>query len=120
MPREKRTFEDVRYDFDETELLALGQELARVNQAQADLEREKKDASADFGARIKAVDARRSRLARKINEGFELRPVECVELLDAPRPGVKSIARSDTGQVIRTEAMTEEEQQRSLPFEVER
>jgi hypothetical protein len=112
-------YEDVPYQFDEAELLALGQELARVNQAQADLEREKKDAAADFGARIKIVDARRAKLARKINEGCELRKVECIELLDAPRPGVKSIARVDNGQVIREEAMTAAEMQRTIPFAVE-
>lgn len=113
MPRQ---FESVPYKFTREEIHQLGQDLARANQQIYDLRGEKVTAVASLGAAIKAAEKCAADLTTKINQKFEMRSVEVIAVMDRPKVGAKTIVRSDSGEELRTEAMTLEEQQASLDF----
>jgi hypothetical protein len=106
--------EHLRYDFDDRELRQLGLKLAQATRVVYDLESEKKDETARFGAALKHANLQVADLAWKLNCGYELREVECMVLLDTPHPGMKHIIRADTMAFVREELMTAEERQGQL------
>lgn len=114
---DKRLFESIRYAFAATEIKELGEALAREAQVVFDLEKKKSELASELNAEIKSANGRVSELAKKINNGYELREVECMALMETPRPGMKRIIRIDTNETIREEAMTKEEMQRSFGFQ---
>jgi len=115
---ERRLYEPIKYVFKPEEIRELGEALARENQNVYDLGEQKKTAMATFTATIKAANKRAAELTTKINNGYELREVECVAIMDTPRPGMKRIVRLDDPDVeIRTEAMTLQEMQSSFGFQ---
>ena len=114
MTENRRLYEPCKYQFTPVELYHLGETLARETQNAYDLADAKASAMADFAASIKAADKRIADLAQKINNGYEIREIEVSVILDAPRPGVKTFARVDTGEAVREEPMTPEEMQREL------
>lgn len=111
-----RLTEKVRYTFSPDELRELGSMLAREDQGIRDLRDQKSAATAAISARIKEADRRASELAVKLNNGYELREVEVMAMLETPRPGMKRIIRPDTGEHLRDEPMTAEEMQSSFGF----
>lgn len=113
---ERRTYEPVRYEFTEDEKRELGEQLARENQRLFAIRTDKTAKLAEFASAIKATDKRIAELSEKLNLGFELRDVECMAILDDPRPGMKSLIRLDTNKVLRIEAMTLNEMQSSFGF----
>jgi hypothetical protein len=113
---DKRLYEATKYVFSQDEIRALGEALAREAQAIVDLRDRKKTMVAAVSAQIQAANERAVNLATKINVGFELREVECLVLLETPRPGMKRIVRMDTNETIRDEPMTAREMQGSFGF----
>jgi hypothetical protein len=113
---DKRNYEPIKYFFTPQEIIDLGDVLAREWSHNEDLQRQKALAAAEFTAQMKAADAKCSEIASKIVDGYELRSVECMILLETPRPGMKRIVRIDTNQVVREEAMTVQEMQSSFGF----
>lgn len=111
-----RLHEQVRYIFSADELRELGSMLAREAQGIYDLRQQKLEASAAISARIKAADGRAAKLTEKINNGYELREVEVMQVLEEPRPGMKRIIRVDTGEHLRDEPMSAAEMQSSFGF----
>jgi hypothetical protein len=115
---ERRTFEKIRYKFSADEIRALGESLARESQSVIDLKAQKATSVAGYQSQIKAASGQVAEFTAKINNGYEVREVECMWDLDNPRPGIKSLLRcDDPSQVIRMEAMTLEEQQQTFKFE---
>jgi hypothetical protein len=113
---DKRQYESLKYVFNANELRDLGEQLAREAQRVFDLEAEKKATTASYGASIKAANNRVADLAEKMNNGYELRDVECMVMLEDPRPGQKRIIRLDTNETVRVEPMTMGEMQNSFGF----
>lgn len=113
---EARKYEPIRYSFVPEEILELGEKLARECQLLADLEREKTQTAASVGARLKETYKRILELTTLVNNGYEIRQIECIELMENPRPGMKTIVRIDTNEAIRTEPMTMAEMQRSFDY----
>jgi hypothetical protein len=113
---DRRTFESIKYSFGPDELRQLGETLAREAQTVFDLREQKSAADAALTAQIKAANRRVADLAEKVNNGYELREVECLSLLETPRPGLKRIIRIDTHETVREEAMTMQEMQSSFGF----
>jgi hypothetical protein len=114
-----RVIEECRYEFTTAELNDLGARLAQAAQRRFDVKREKDSATAHFGAALKTADDVVADLAHKRNNGYEMRPTECILRFDSPRPGLKEFVRTDNGEVARTEAMGPDDQQRRLPLEPE-
>lgn len=109
-------YESVPYKFDDDELQALGAELARANQQVYDLRAEKSAMSTTISASIKAAEKLAAELTTKRNQGFEYRDVEVISVMDKPKPGLKTVVRTDTGEDLRIVAMTLEEQQSTFSF----
>lgn len=114
---EKRLYEAIKYTFTETEIRELGEALAREQQTAFDLAEHKTATVAEFLANLKAVKGRVADLVKKINNGYELREVECMVMLETPRPGMKRLVRLDNHQPIRDEPMTAAEMQTSFGFQ---
>ena len=113
---DKRQYESIKYTFDKTEILELGQALAREAQTVFDLREQKSSTAAELSGQIKIAEKRVGDLTDKINRGYELRETECLIMLEVPRPGMKRIIRIDTNEMVREEAMTAQEMQGSFGF----
>lgn len=113
---EKRLYESIKYTFSNTEIRELGEGLAREAQTVFDLKAEKKSLSAALTAKVEAANNRVADLTTKINNGYELREVECLVLMETPRAGMKRIIRIDNNETVREEAMTMAEMQRGFGF----
>lgn len=113
---ERRLFEQAPYKFTREELEQLSQEHARAQIEYAELKNHRSNVVADLGNQLKLLQTRISELATRIHSGEELRPVECIVMLDTPKPGLKQILRLDNNEPLRTEPMSEAEQQQSFAF----
>lgn len=116
MASERRQYEAVKFTFGAVDIQELGQKLARETQNVYDLEARKKEIDADLSAQIKAANGRVSDTTTRLNNGYEMREVEVLVLLDEPKQGMKRLVRIDTNEVLREEAMTLEEMQRGFGF----
>lgn len=117
--RNERQYESIRYTFNADELQELGGALAREEAMLRDLRIRKANVSAELAAQIKATDKRVGDLADKVNAGYEFREVECLAIMEDPRPGQKRIIRIDTNDTIRVEPMTMAEMQGNFGFKEE-
>lgn len=98
----------------EAEIRSCATELARVTASQAELEDEKKAVTSGFKQKIDRCVADCRALAQKVTTKRELRDIDCEW---SPTPaGKMELTRMDTGEVIDTRKMTEEERQESLPL----
>lgn len=108
---------EARHTFTRDELRELGERLARRAQSVYDLREQLAEHGAAIKAQIKSAEGDVALLARKINEGYELRPTECEIVYNLPKRGVKTLIRLDNGEAAGEMAMTPEEQQQQLPFD---
>jgi len=98
----------------EAEIRSCATELARVTASQAELEDEKKATVSGFKNRIDRCVADCRALAQKVTTKREPRDIDCEW---SPTDGGKMIlTRTDTGEIINSRKMTEEEHQQSLPL----
>jgi len=95
--------------FTTEELKEIGVKLALENQRKERLEDQKKQSQSQFKSEIDAADAKIKSLAQKLARGSEDREIECDVLFNTPEEGKKTIKRSDTGEVVSTQPMTESE-----------
>lgn len=112
----QRQYEAIKFTFGATDFQELGQKLARETQNVYDLEARKKEFDADLAAQIKAANGRVSDTTTRLNNGYEMREVEVLVLMDEPKQGMKRVVRVDTNEHLRDEAMTLEEMQRGFGF----
>jgi hypothetical protein len=112
----ERRYEPVKYHFSQDEVGNLGEALARENQTVYDHRARKKAVVAELTAQIEQAEARASDLTTKINNRYEMREVECLVLMETPRPGMKRIIRADTNEHLRDEPMTAQEMQAGFGF----
>lgn len=97
----------------ETEIKAAGAQLARSYSEITDLEDQKKSSASDFKARIDGSTAQASILARKIQNGYEFRDIECEEVWNWDEKSV-DVIRLDTFEVVKSRTMTAGELQQGL------
>jgi hypothetical protein len=88
----------------------LAQAVGRLNETEAD----KAEEISQYNADIKAHRASIDKLAQQINLGYEMREVKCPVKYNSPKVGQKSVLHPETGTVLATEAMAEEERQENL------
>lgn len=104
------------YQFTESELKKIGQEMAFTVGELEDLEQEKKDAMAGFKDRMEALSTRIKDAAHKINTGQEQRLIDCEVRKDFARNVVETF-RLDTYGLVEERALTLEERQQELEFQ---
>lgn len=100
------------------ELLEYGNGLARLHAEANELKEQAKSVASDFKAKIDAAGSEAGIFARAIQNGFEYRDVECEVDRDFETKKVYT-TRLDTGEIIKSRDMTQEEMQGRL-FEAEK
>jgi hypothetical protein len=113
MEEKKVTKEYLKCILTEVEIKDAGAQLARRYSEISDLEDAKKSVMSDFKAKIDSATADASGLARKIQNGYEFRNIDCEEIWDY-EDKVVEVVRTDTGEAIRTRPMKQEELQENL------
>jgi hypothetical protein len=98
------------------ELLKKGSDLATAVQDIATEEGRQVDIKASMKAKLAEIEARRTQLAIAVSRKEEHRDVEVDIFHDYQRAVVQDIRR-DTGEVLSTRVMSEEERQIGLPME---
>ena len=114
MIRKETTQEMLRYTFTEDELKGKSRCLAHAIQTKTSIEEEKKSAMAQFKERIDGENALIGKLSRDINNGWEMRGIDCAIAYNTPNTGFKTITRNDTKEVVKEIAMTQDELQETL------
>lgn len=105
--------EMVRVDLTTSERLERADELARANDALNAYLEESREVKAELAARERQLEAEVGRLTRIVRDAKEDRRVPTVVLV-AFDDGLLHVVRQDTGEVLRSRALTGEERQGSL------
>lgn len=105
--------EMVRVDLTTAERLERADELARANDALNAYLEESREVKAELAARERQLEAEVGRLTRIVRDAKEDRRVPTVVLV-AFDSGLLHVVRQDTGEVLRSRALTGEERQGSL------
>ena len=71
-----------KHEFSQDELLELSRSLGRTCTEISKLESEKSAVTKDFSFRIETKEIQRDSLVGKVTSGYEMRPTECVVVLD--------------------------------------
>ena len=116
MIRKRIVKEVLRCDLNDQELLRYGQQCADAMRESAALAGQLASMSKEYRGKIDAKDGESSRLADCIRQKYEHRSVECEEAMNFTKKSV-TVVRKDTGETIKTRAMTPEEEQ-ELPIGV--
>jgi hypothetical protein len=114
-PEGRATKRHLKCQLTDSELLVTGKYLAELNAELANLENAKARLSAEYGVQIKAKQSDIDHATQTMRQGYQMRTVDCCELLDTPEPGKKTVNRIDTGETVEVVAMTADEMQRELP-----
>jgi septum formation inhibitor MinC len=123
MNDDKKISMHLRCILTDEEKLAAGRELAESTNQLNEIESDKKRVSDDFKAKASTAEAQIGILSNKLRSGYEFRQVECLVVFDDPKPGEKTIYRTDIkvakkpGETVEVRRMTEEEKQRQLILE---
>jgi len=105
--------EYLKYKFSEEEKREIASGMAAHITAKEESEEEKKVVMGQFKNRIDGFEAHISAAAAKINSGYEMRQIEC-EMIPNISAKQWEITRKDTGVVIRTQKMTDDERQMKI------
>jgi hypothetical protein len=100
--------------FCDDEVEQKGQELSTASITYDEVEDAKKSAMKEYTDNLKALRGTMRTLSKAIRSKGEVRDVECVVRMDKPQIGSKQTVRLDTGEIVRTEPMTDEEKQQEL------
>jgi len=111
---EKKIRLDLPVNYTQEELDAKRDVLTQTVLQHDAVEEEKRVTPKRLGDQMKALRADMRRLSADIRRGHETKPVDCVARFHDPSPSFKTIVRLDTGEIVRTEAMTEDEMQENL------
>lgn len=75
----------VRFDFPDHELVGLGRQMVRCSRQIEALQNELASIKKDYASRVEKVEVERSRISQILDDGYEMRDVECVVLLYVDR-----------------------------------
>lgn len=109
--------EYLRYSFTNKEINEAAKDLARATQQRTSLEQRKKEVDSALKADIEAQNSIVARLSSYITQGYEYRDIDCCVELDVPEPGKKTVFRSDTGEEVKVQAMTDMDRQMRLELQ---
>ena len=109
--------ESIRHTFTMPELAELADKMGAAAARVFQIEVEKLERTAYYGALLKEANRAHAELVSKFVQRYETREVECKVEFDTPEAGYKSYVRLDTGESIREVRMTEAEKQRAFVFD---
>ncbi len=109
----KPTKEYLRYTFTEDEKKGLSGDLVNCIRKKTGLENELKTIGQQYKADIQAQESSIQSLTNKLDAGYEMRTVDC-EWRYVFELGQKNLWRLDTGELIRTDIITQDETQGQL------
>lgn len=112
-PVERQEKITIKHELTDDERKEYSSKIAELVQDASDLDAQKKAVAADFKAQIEAKTLELESIARKIRDGFEMRPELCDVIYDAVNLQVKWY-RADTGELVKSRKMTADEQQQKL------
>ena len=111
---EVRQTELVRRDFTEPEIAKMHEDLVvKVGEVRG-LREQKGSMVQTINNQIKTSEKDVWDLQSKLETGYEMIEVETIDLMDTPRPGWKTIIRSDTNEHLREVPMSPRERQQQL------
>lgn len=113
MADKKFTNEYIKYQFSATEISEMAAELAQRTSELETAEDEKKAIVSDLKSRIDTLTSTVRQAATKINNGYEMRNVKCEVVEDFKAGTIKHI-RTDTGEIVRTKKMSDEDRQQKI------
>jgi hypothetical protein len=94
-----------KFEFTAEELQELGRECAQITQDVNDLKGQAKSVASDYKAKVDQKESARNVVANKINNGFEMREIECVVEFD-PEVSRKRYHDANTHELLKTADMT--------------
>lgn len=107
----------LKYQFTHDEIHAKGIELARISSEAIAIENERKAVAAEFKAKIDTKEAEIGVLGNHINNGYEYRYIQCTEILNYPRTGIKTVKRNDNDEIVSELQMCPDELQNEIEFD---
>lgn len=114
---DRKTIRNLRVDLTSEELLESGKQQADKSIQLRQVEERKKRVNDDIKSEMTALESELSQLASLISSGYKYEDVNCLEFFDDPKPGKKTIIRTDTMAVVSVENMTPMDLQRDLDLE---
>jgi len=100
------------------EQVAKGKQLAEAVRTLTNVQAQAKSAASQFKAKVDEQQAKINGLQSLISDGYELRRVPCVNVLDYTAL-TSTTTRTDTGEIVDTHKMSVDEQN-TLPFDDEK
>jgi hypothetical protein len=100
------------------EQLVAGKKLAEAVRTLVNVQAQAKSAASQFKAKIDEQQAKINGLQCLISDGYELRNIQCLNVMDYTDVIVR-VTRNDTGEIVEERKLTEDEKQSSLPFDGE-
>ncbi len=95
MPEIKTEKKSLRYDFKARETHEMSMQLAQKTIEGVEIENESKAVQSQYTSRLKVVKSEVGKLSRQIQDGWELREIECDIEYHKPAKGKKTITRKD-------------------------
>ena len=111
------TNRNLRVHYTDAERLELGKQLASVHQELAQTNSDFDSVKSDFKARLTSHEAKISDLAQKVSNGYCIKEVKCLWVMDTPQSGKKLLLRMDTQDTVEVEEMTAADAQAELKLE---
>lgn len=108
---------ELRYDFDEKEIVELARKQGFKHKDLDVVEAEKKMSASQFKGRIEILEGEIEACTDKIMAGFEMRMIEVGVFYHTPKQGYKTSVRLDTGETVDEDRMSQAECQSHLPLE---
>ena len=109
----RNTTESLKCILTDDEIRRYGIAQARANAEIATAEEELQSVKSQYKSRVDAATANRNDMAKRINNGYEFRQVDCIERWDYGSNDI-TVRRIDTWEVVSRRTMSREEMQRKL------
>jgi DNA segregation ATPase FtsK/SpoIIIE-like protein len=116
MARAIKTTEYIRHTYTSEERLKMGDELAGAHNRLAAIDDEEAVVKSKFKERKATVEQTINSLSRDLANGWTMANVECSLRYGYPNPLEVSYFRIDTGELVKTRAMNQDELQEELPL----
>jgi len=106
---------NLRCDLSDAEKAAIAAEMAEAQAELGRVESEKKAVTKEFSGRIGRLERTISLKATSYSQGWEMRDVQCVEIMDRCA-GTMTVKRMDTGEKVNSRKLTDKEKVLELPL----
>ncbi len=103
--------EEVKVRLFPEDLMKYAKEQAFLQQEYTQLKAKLSEIQKSMNTQLSAHTNRLNELSAKINQGYEMREVDCMWIMDMPRSGSKTLVRVDDNEEVRVEAMTQADAQ---------